>query len=176
MSISYEGNNDTTNASTSHIEDLWYNEKVCMWFTIYTPLPYPRRGWALWQRSITLATRIIQISSNEVSAPAPDSAKCKQTKFDVYPLILKLTLSRRLDLGVCLHPDVKLGGFRSRLGATHVSSYTEELWYNEKVCLWMTIYIQCITKMSTPLTFLQKFKYISLWENTDKMTLWHNEK
>ena len=35
------------------------------------------------------------------------------------------------------------------------------------------IYIQCITKVSTPLTFLQIFKYISSWDNTDKMTLWH---
>ena len=31
--------------------------------------------------------------------------------------------------------------------------------------------IQCITKVSTPLTFLQIFKYISSWDNTDKMTL-----
>ena len=38
------------------------------------------------------------------------------------------------------------------------------------------IYIQCITKVSTPLTFLQVFKYISSWDNTDKITIWHNEK
>ena len=38
------------------------------------------------------------------------------------------------------------------------------------------ILIQCITKVSTPLTFLQIFKYISSQDNTDKMTLWHNEK
>ena len=36
--------------------------------------------------------------------------------------------------------------------------------------------IQCITKVSTPLTFLQIFKFIASWENTDKMILWHNEK
>ena len=35
---------------------------------------------------------------------------------------------------------------------------------------------QCISKVSPPLTFLQIFKYISSWDNTDKMTLWHNEK
>ena len=34
------------------------------------------------------------------------------------------------------------------------------------VCV--NIYVQCITKVSTPLTFLQIFKYISSW--------WHNEK
>ena len=32
------------------------------------------------------------------------------------------------------------------------------------------------TVYSTPLTFLQIFKYISSWDNNDKMTLWHNEK
>ena len=37
--------------------------------------------------------------------------------------------------------NVKLGGFRSQLPACYVSSHTEELWYNETVCLWMTIYI-----------------------------------
>ena len=35
----------------------------------------------------------------------------------------------------------KLGGFRTQLQASYVSSHTEELWYNETVCLWVTIYI-----------------------------------
>ena len=38
-------------------------------------------------------------------------------------------------------PNVKLGGFRSQLQASYVSSHTEQMWYNETVCLWMTIYI-----------------------------------
>ena len=29
--------------------------------------------------------------------------------------------------------NVKLGGFRSQLQASYVSSHTEELWYNETV-------------------------------------------
>ena len=37
--------------------------------------------------------------------------------------------------------NVKLGGFRSQLQPSYVSSYTEELWYKETVCLWMIIYI-----------------------------------
>ena len=37
--------------------------------------------------------------------------------------------------------DVKLGGFRSQLQASDVSSQTKALWYNETICLWMTIYI-----------------------------------
>ena len=37
--------------------------------------------------------------------------------------------------------NVKLGGFRSQLQESYVSSHTEELWYNETVCLWMTMYI-----------------------------------
>ena len=36
--------------------------------------------------------------------------------------------------------NVKLGGLRSQLQASYVSSHTKELWYNETVCLWMTIY------------------------------------
>ena len=39
--------------------------------------------------------------------------------------------------------NVKLGGFWSQLQASYVSSHTEELWYNEAVCMWMTIYIYC---------------------------------
>ena len=38
---------------------------------------------------------------------------------------------------ICHQPDVKLGRFRSQLGASH----TGELLYNETICLWMTIYI-----------------------------------
>ena len=37
--------------------------------------------------------------------------------------------------------NVKLCGFRSQLKASYMSSHTEELWYTETVCLWMTIYI-----------------------------------
>ena len=37
--------------------------------------------------------------------------------------------------------NIKLGGFRSQLQASTMSSHTEELWYNETICLWMTIYI-----------------------------------
>ena len=32
--------------------------------------------------------------------------------------------------------NAKLGGFRSQLQASYMSNYTEELWYNETVCLW----------------------------------------
>ena len=36
---------------------------------------------------------------------------------------------------------IKSAGFWSQLEASCVSSHTDELWYNEIVCLWMTIYI-----------------------------------
>ena len=36
--------------------------------------------------------------------------------------------------------NAKLGGFQSQLEASYAPSHTEELWYNEAVCLWMTIY------------------------------------
>ena len=34
----------------------------------------------------------------------------------------------------------ELGRFQSKLKASCVSNHTAELWYNETVCLWMTIY------------------------------------
>ena len=46
-------------------------------------------------------------------------------------------LAKRSDI----KSNVKLGGFRSQLQAFYMSSHTEELWYYETVCLWMTIYI-----------------------------------
>ena len=39
------------------------------------------------------------------------------------------------------------------------------------MCVCVCVCVQCNTKVSTPLTFLQIFKYISSWDNTDKMTL-----
>ena len=36
--------------------------------------------------------------------------------------------------------NVKLGGFRSQLQASYVSSHTEEMWYNETVSPWIIIY------------------------------------
>ena len=37
--------------------------------------------------------------------------------------------------------NVKLGWGLSQLQASYMSSHSEELWYNETVCLWMMIYI-----------------------------------
>ena len=37
--------------------------------------------------------------------------------------------------------NVMLGGFRSQLEVSYVSTHNKELWYNETVCLWMTVYI-----------------------------------
>ena len=39
------------------------------------------------------------------------------------------------------------------------------------IYIYIYIYIYCITKVSTPVTFLQIFKYISSWNSSDKMTL-----
>ena len=41
----------------------------------------------------------------------------------------------------CYQADVELVGFRFQREAFHMSSPTDELLYNETVCLWMTIYI-----------------------------------
>ena len=39
--------------------------------------------------------------------------------------------------------NVKLDGFRSQLQSF---SYTEDLWYNETVWLWLTIYVRKFSK------------------------------
>ena len=49
-------------------------------------------------------------------------------------------LAKRSDI----KSNVKLGGFRSQLQSSYVSSHTGELWYNETVRLWMKIYISNI--------------------------------
>ena len=41
----------------------------------------------------------------------------------------------------CYQADVTLPGFRSQLETSHVSSHTDELWYNIRVCGWPYIYI-----------------------------------
>ena len=38
--------------------------------------------------------------------------------------------------------NVKLGGFRSQVQASYVSSHSKELWYHETVSLWLIIYIR----------------------------------
>ena len=43
--------------------------------------------------------------------------------------------------GVRYLTDIKPNGFQSHLEVFRGSSPTEELRYNERVCLWMTIYI-----------------------------------
>ncbi len=48
---------------------------------------------------------------------------------------------RLLDERYDIKSHVNLGGFPTQLQASYVSSHTEDLWYNERVCLWMTIYI-----------------------------------
>ena len=55
---------------------------------------------------------------------------------------------------------VKLGGFRSQLQTSNMSSHTEELSYNETVCLWMTIYIYIY------ITTVYGFHYLTWWVST----------
>ena len=47
----------------------------------------------------------------------------------------------------------KFGEFRSRLQASYLFSHIEELWYNEIVCLWITIYIYRERKRLTVTNF-----------------------
>ena len=55
--------------------------------------------------------------------------------------------------------NVKLDMFRSQLQASYVSSHTEELWYNETVCLWMTIYIFLFLKYIIYIIYIYIYIY-----------------
>ena len=39
------------------------------------------------------------------------------------------------------------------------------------IYVYIYVYIYSVSQVSTPLTLLEIFKYISSWDNTDKMTL-----
>ena len=58
--------------------------------------------------------------------------------------------------------NVKLGGFRSKLEASCMSCYTEELWCNERVCLWMAIYIFIFIYIYTKEKHIRKV-YLKQW-------------
>ena len=71
------------------------------------------------------------------------SIKCKQSKADA-AVATKYLIIPLLTWYACwsdTKSNVKLGGFQSQLQVSWVSSHTEELWYNETVCLGVTIYI-----------------------------------
>ena len=57
------------------------------------------------------------------------------------PYNSRIDVVRLLDEWYNIKSNVKLGGFRSQLQAYYGSRHTEELWYNETICLCMTIYI-----------------------------------
>ena len=56
---------------SSHTEELWYNETVCVWMTIHAP----QRGLSTLAKEFTAATRIMQRSSNELSTLVSGKAK-----------------------------------------------------------------------------------------------------
>ena len=78
-------------------------------------------------KELTVAIHVIQSSSNESSNSVADSAKCKKTKVNIYALNYQANVELYVGLGVRHQHDVKLGGFRSKLEVSSVSSHTEEL-------------------------------------------------
>ena len=61
---------------TTRTEELWYNETICLWMTIYMLL----RGLSTLAEELAAAIRLMQSFSNELSTLVSHSAKCKQTK------------------------------------------------------------------------------------------------
>ena len=69
---------------SNYTDELWYNETVCLEMTIYTPT---LRGLSTLSKELMGATRVMQSSSNELSAPVSVRVKCKQmSTFNTYTL------------------------------------------------------------------------------------------
>ena len=74
-------------------------------------------------------------SSNELRISVSDSVKCKQKEVNTYTLNLQACVESSTVLVVCYRFDVEISGIWFHLDASHVSCHTDELWYNETVCL-----------------------------------------
>ena len=101
---------------------------------------------AVGEKELTVATRVMQSFLKKLSTSVADNVKYKQMKVDTYTQNPRADFDLHTGYRVCHQPKVKLGGFRSRLEESRVSSHTEELWYNETVCLLM-IYIYIMIKI-----------------------------
>ena len=69
-----------TSCVSNHTEELWSNKTISMWMIIYT---LPSQELSTLVKKLTAATHIMQSSSNELSPPVYDSAKCEQAKANV---------------------------------------------------------------------------------------------
>ena len=61
--------------------------------------------------------------------------------FNIYTLNSLLYVGLLVAVRLWYQADIKLAVFWSQLEASRMSSHNDELWYNETVFLWMTIYI-----------------------------------
>ena len=103
---------------------------------IYIYICDPRRLSTL-AKELTVATHVIQSSSNKLSTPVSVSVNVNKRKINSYTFKFFRLLWDCWWL--CYQADVKLIGLQSQLEASLVSSHTNELWFNEIVCGWIYI-------------------------------------
>ena len=144
---------------SSHTEELWYNETVCLWMTIRSPMGFEHSNEEIYG-CCSHNTRPFQRIEHYVTRKG---IKCKKNeRYNLIPYNfwadVVCLLAERYDAKT----NVKLGGFRSQLRASYVSSHTEELWYNETVCLWMTIYIHIYIYIMNGIISLLCIRYIRI--------------
>ena len=101
----------------------------------------PPWGLSTLAKEFSATARIMQSSSNELSNLVADNECCCCCCCYIIPYNSLAIMVHLLAEQSDTKSNVKLGEFQSRLQLSNVSSHTEELWYNETVCLWMTIYI-----------------------------------
>ena len=93
----------------------------------------------------------MQNSSHKLSTPVAIKRICKQKKNNTYTLN-PIAYAKVADISAVRYPTcVKSAGFWSQLEASLVSYHSDELWYNETVFLWMTIYIYIYIFPSVPI-------------------------
>ena len=100
-----------------------------MWITLRRPRRLSTRVGNL----LTATSAEMNSSSHELCAPVVNNVYVKE---------IYLPYAEIVDgSGINHSTDVKSAGFQSWLEASHVYRPSEEIWYNETVCPWMTIYI-----------------------------------
>ena len=79
-------------------------------------------------KELTVTTRVLQRSSNELSTSLSVSVNCKQMEtFNSYTLDSLVYVGLLVAVSLYHQADVKLAGFLSQLQESRMSSHTDEL-------------------------------------------------
>ena len=102
----------------------------------------PHGGWALWRRNLRLPLISYRALRMNWALWYPVRYKCKQNEsYYIMPYNSRADVVRLLVEWYDTKSNLKLDWFRSQVQASYMSSYTEELKYNESLGVDNNIYI-----------------------------------